>query len=223
MIAQAMARAGAGARPVDVLRVHDRRGIGPARQRVLRRAPAAADGAGRRQHQHRRHQLPRAARATSCCSAPTDRRSGRWPTRWPKSAAASSARISIPSAATSSARTTSRSPRPACRRCRSASRSSSTGPNAAELKKKQEAYNDTDYHQPSDEFDPAWDFSGAVEDMKLLAQLAWRDRRRAGDAALQRRRPVRQRAQARPSDATLVTPRRRSRAAAERVARRGAA
>ncbi len=48
------------------------------------------------------------------------------------------------------------------------------GPNAAELKKKQEAYNTTDYHQPSDEFDPTWDFSGAVEDMKLLAQLAWR-------------------------------------------------
>jgi Zn-dependent M28 family amino/carboxypeptidase len=49
-----------------------------------------------------------------------------------------------------------------------------TGPNAAELKKKQEAYNSTDYHQPSDEFDPAWDFSGAVDDMRLLAQLAWR-------------------------------------------------
>ena len=49
-----------------------------------------------------------------------------------------------------------------------------SGPNAEELKKKQEAYNATDYHQPSDEFDPAWDFSGAVEDMKFLAQLAWR-------------------------------------------------
>ena len=41
------------------------------------------------------------------------------------------------------------------------------GPNAEELKKKQEAYNSTDYHQPSDQFDPAWDFSGAVEDMQL--------------------------------------------------------
>lgn len=49
-----------------------------------------------------------------------------------------------------------------------------TGPNAEALKKKQEAYNSTDYHQPSDEFDPSWDFTGAVEDMKLLAQLAWR-------------------------------------------------
>jgi Zn-dependent M28 family amino/carboxypeptidase len=48
------------------------------------------------------------------------------------------------------------------------------GPNAADLKKRQEAYNSTDYHQPSDEFDPAWNFAGAVEDMKFLAQLAWR-------------------------------------------------
>lgn len=49
-----------------------------------------------------------------------------------------------------------------------------TGANAAELLKKQEAFNDTNYHQPSDEFDPAWDFSGGVNDMRLLAQLGWR-------------------------------------------------
>ena len=49
-----------------------------------------------------------------------------------------------------------------------------TGPRAAELLKKQEAYNSTDYHQPSDEYDPSWDFTGAVQDMRLLAQLAWR-------------------------------------------------
>jgi Zn-dependent M28 family amino/carboxypeptidase len=48
------------------------------------------------------------------------------------------------------------------------------GANAEELRKKQEAYNSTDYHQPSDEFNPAWDFSGAVEDMRFLAALAWR-------------------------------------------------
>jgi Zn-dependent M28 family amino/carboxypeptidase len=48
------------------------------------------------------------------------------------------------------------------------------GANAEELRKKQEAYNSTDYHQPSDEFNPAWDFSGAVEDMRFLAELAWR-------------------------------------------------
>jgi Zn-dependent M28 family amino/carboxypeptidase len=49
-----------------------------------------------------------------------------------------------------------------------------TGANAAELLKKQEAYNGTDYHQPSDEYDPSWDFSGGVNDMKVLAQLGWR-------------------------------------------------
>jgi Zn-dependent M28 family amino/carboxypeptidase len=49
-----------------------------------------------------------------------------------------------------------------------------TGPNAAELLKKQEAYNGKDYHQPTDQYDPSWDFSGGVEDMKVLAQLGWR-------------------------------------------------
>ncbi len=49
-----------------------------------------------------------------------------------------------------------------------------TGANAAELKKKQEEYNGKDYHQPSDEFDPAWDFTGGVNDMRVLAQLGWR-------------------------------------------------
>ncbi len=49
-----------------------------------------------------------------------------------------------------------------------------TGPSAAELLKKQEAYNSTDYHQPSDEYDPAWDFGGGVEDLRFLAALAWR-------------------------------------------------
>jgi Zn-dependent M28 family amino/carboxypeptidase len=49
-----------------------------------------------------------------------------------------------------------------------------TGADAEELRKKQAAYNTTDYHQPSDEYDPSWNFAGAVEDLKLLAQLAWR-------------------------------------------------
>ena len=49
-----------------------------------------------------------------------------------------------------------------------------TGPSAAELKKKQEEYNGKDYHQPSDQFDPSWDFSGGVNDMRVLAQLGWR-------------------------------------------------
>ena len=47
------------------------------------------------------------------------------------------------------------------------------GPNAAALLAKQEAYNGKDYHQPSDQYDPAWDFSGAADDMRLLTALAW--------------------------------------------------
>jgi len=47
------------------------------------------------------------------------------------------------------------------------------GPNAAALLAQQEAYNGKDYHQPSDEYNPAWDFSGAAEDMQLLTALAW--------------------------------------------------
>jgi Zn-dependent M28 family amino/carboxypeptidase len=49
-----------------------------------------------------------------------------------------------------------------------------TGPNAAALLKKQEDYNGKDYHQPSDQYDPSWDFAGGVNDMKVLAQLGWR-------------------------------------------------
>ncbi|MDH4065474.1 MAG: M28 family peptidase, partial [Acidobacteriota bacterium] len=49
-----------------------------------------------------------------------------------------------------------------------------TGPNAEALLARQEAYNDTDYHQPSDQYDPSWDFSGGVADLKVIAELAWR-------------------------------------------------
>ncbi len=49
-----------------------------------------------------------------------------------------------------------------------------TGPNAAALLKKQEEYNGKDYHQPSDQYDASWDFSGGVDDMRVLAQLGWR-------------------------------------------------
>ncbi len=48
------------------------------------------------------------------------------------------------------------------------------GPNAAALKATQAAYNDRHYHQPSDEFDAAWNFDGAAADMALLTALAWR-------------------------------------------------
>ena len=66
-----------------------------------------------------------------------------------------------------------------------------TGANAAELIKKQEAYNDKDYHQPSDQYDPSWDFTGGVNDMRVLAQLGWRIAAAGGDAEVQRRRSVR--------------------------------
>lgn len=49
-----------------------------------------------------------------------------------------------------------------------------TGPNAEALLAKQEAYNSKDYHQVSDEYDPSWDFTGAVDDLNVLAELAWR-------------------------------------------------
>ena len=35
------------------------------------------------------------------------------------------------------------------------------------------SYNDVDYHQPSDEFRSTWDMAGAIEDMRLLAELGW--------------------------------------------------
>jgi len=41
-------------------------------------------------------------------------------------------------------------------------------------KKAFERFQDKDYHQPSDEFRADWDFSGAVDDMRLLAELGWR-------------------------------------------------
>jgi Zn-dependent M28 family amino/carboxypeptidase len=49
-----------------------------------------------------------------------------------------------------------------------------TGPNATALLAKQEAYNGKDYHQPTDQYDASWDFSGGVDDLRALAQLGWR-------------------------------------------------
>ena len=48
-----------------------------------------------------------------------------------------------------------------------------TGPNAADVKKRRDAFNDTDYHQPGDEVKPFWDYTGGVEDLKLLTELGW--------------------------------------------------
>ncbi|HET9539938.1 MAG TPA: M28 family peptidase, partial [Candidatus Limnocylindria bacterium] len=40
-------------------------------------------------------------------------------------------------------------------------------------KKMRDYYNEVDYHQPSDEFQSTWDMTGAIEDMRLLAELGW--------------------------------------------------
>jgi Zn-dependent M28 family amino/carboxypeptidase len=53
--------------------------------------------------------------------------------------------------------------------------SSFIGPNAARAGKLAEAYNETCYHQPCDEYSATdWDLTGAVDDARLLADLGWR-------------------------------------------------
>jgi Zn-dependent M28 family amino/carboxypeptidase len=48
------------------------------------------------------------------------------------------------------------------------------GKDPAYAKKLRDEYIEKDYHQPSDEYKTDWDYSGAVEDMRLLAELGWR-------------------------------------------------
>jgi Zn-dependent M28 family amino/carboxypeptidase len=48
------------------------------------------------------------------------------------------------------------------------------GKDPAFAKRLRDEYNEKDYHQPSDEFKADWDYTGAVEDMQLLAELGWR-------------------------------------------------
>jgi len=48
------------------------------------------------------------------------------------------------------------------------------GPRAAQARALSAAYNATHYHQPSDELSPEWDWTGAVEDTQLMAELGWR-------------------------------------------------
>ena len=86
------------------------------------------------------------------------------------------------------------------------------GPNAAALLARQEAYNGKDYHQPSDEFDPSWDFSRRGRGREIAGPAGLAGRGRPGDAGLQRGRPVR----AGPQVTPLVTLD-DIRAAAERV------
>jgi Zn-dependent M28 family amino/carboxypeptidase len=47
------------------------------------------------------------------------------------------------------------------------------GKDPAFAKKMRDEYNEKHYHQPSDEFDTAWNLEGAVDDLRLLAELGW--------------------------------------------------
>ncbi len=47
------------------------------------------------------------------------------------------------------------------------------GKDPAYAKQLRDEYNDKDYHQPSDEFRKAWDYTGAVDDLRILAELGW--------------------------------------------------
>jgi Zn-dependent M28 family amino/carboxypeptidase len=48
------------------------------------------------------------------------------------------------------------------------------GKDVAFAKKLRDEYNEKDYHQPSDEIRSDWDYTGAVDDMRFLAELGWR-------------------------------------------------
>jgi Zn-dependent M28 family amino/carboxypeptidase len=48
------------------------------------------------------------------------------------------------------------------------------GKDPSYAKKLRDDYNAKDYHQPSDEFKTTWDYGGAVDDLRLLAELGWR-------------------------------------------------
>ena len=49
-----------------------------------------------------------------------------------------------------------------------------TGPRAEMAKRLADDYNTTRYHQPSDEISAEWDWTGAVDDTRLMADLGWR-------------------------------------------------
>jgi len=48
------------------------------------------------------------------------------------------------------------------------------GPDPAASKRLHEEYRDARYHSPDDEVLPSWDYGGAVNDMRFLAELGWR-------------------------------------------------
>lgn len=49
-----------------------------------------------------------------------------------------------------------------------------TGPRAPIAKRLADEYNATHYHQPSDQVSPDWDWTAAVDDTRLMADLGWR-------------------------------------------------
>ena len=54
------------------------------------------------------------------------------------------------------------------------------GKDAGFWQRMRDEYTNKLYHQPADEFDPSWDMSGAVDDLRLLARLGWEVAARAG-------------------------------------------
>ncbi len=48
-----------------------------------------------------------------------------------------------------------------------------TGTRADQARALAKAYNETHYHQPSDEYSADWDLAGAVDDLRLLADIGW--------------------------------------------------
>ena len=48
------------------------------------------------------------------------------------------------------------------------------GPDPAASKRLKDEYDEKHYHQTSDEMLPSWDYTGAVDDMRFLAELGWR-------------------------------------------------
>ena len=115
-IAEALADARAAAQALDPVRRRRRRGVGPARQRVLLRAPARAARPDRRQPQHRRHQHLGQHHATSASSASASRRSTTSSSPSRRRRAAPSPPTISPTRAPSIAAISSTSPRSACRR-----------------------------------------------------------------------------------------------------------
>ena len=112
-----------------------------------------------------------AARATSCCSAPSARRWARWRTNSRPSGRASW--DPIPNQAAGTFRSD-HFPlaKMAFPRCRSASPSSTSGRIPATRRRC--ATVREGLSPPSDELRTDWDYTGAVEDMRLLAELGWR-------------------------------------------------